>query len=97
MTTEEKKVVANYMGRTILINDNQAHTIDDVCFDLNDAGSVVKEMVKRGDLNDFIQFSWRITAVPYRNTLLDYFAFMFDEENFFKTFVEWRNDANKNT
>jgi len=96
---EEKKIIADYMGWGM-------HQVFDcycrhceyqdavVNFDLNDAGLVVKEMVKRGDWeHDFMDFVAGSQKWNYHQCI----AWLFDAKNFFKAFVKWRNDANKNT
>jgi hypothetical protein len=91
MTNEDKKIVADYMGwpeDEILIGyctapNKMAH------FDLNDAGLVVKEMVKRGEWDSFIESVEENTS-PICETWNRLFAWLFDADNFFKAFVEWR-------
>lgn len=94
MTNEDKQLIADYMGwdedsffkgyRTL-----NGHAIN---FDLNDAALCVQEMQKRGDLGSFIQFSWGLKTIypERRNSLLEYIPYIFNADNFFSAFTEWR-------
>ena len=59
MTDEDKKLIAGYMGWKKAYLSNGYHNIlynRPVVFDLNDAGLVVKEMLKRGEWSEFEKF-----------------------------------------
>jgi hypothetical protein len=95
VTNEDKKIVAYYMGWTYHITDDGKwwncigpkggnHLLD-----LNDAGLVVKEMVKRGEWDSFIESVEENTS-PICETWNRLFAWLFDADNFFKAFAEWR-------
>ena len=96
MTNEDKKIVADYMG--YLTNPRgswydapvyfAAGTAGNINFDLNDAGLVVEEMVKRGDWITFVSF---VDDYHYNADIqVEFTAWLFNAENFFKAFVEWR-------
>ena len=95
MNNEDKKLVADYMGWTPLILNNKAQVViddvRDVYFDLNDAGLIVKEMVKRGDWEGFVAF---VEETPEnRESLITWsqlIAWLFSADYFFSAFVEWR-------
>ena len=54
---------------------------------LNDAGLVVEEMVKRGEL--YIFLTWIDNNLPYKEWS-NFIAWIFNPDNFFSAFVEWR-------
>jgi hypothetical protein len=64
MNNEDKKLVAEYMKWEVCLcakcSDGSSRAViddvRDVYFDLNDAGLVVKEMVRRGEWEDFVAF-----------------------------------------
>jgi len=94
MTTEDKKLVAEYMGWKKAYLSKGYHNIVNnrpVVFDLNDAGLIVKEMVKREEWEDFVAF---VEETPKnRESLITWnqlIAWLFNAENFFSAFVEWR-------
>jgi hypothetical protein len=62
-----------------------------VVFDLNDAGLCVQEMQKRGEFKAFLRFSWALrTEYPEeRNTLVEYFLYIFNPDNFFTAMAQW--------
>ena len=90
MTNEDKKLIADYMGwyedsffkgyRTL-----NGHAIN---FDSNDASLVVAEMQKRGDWRDFLV--WQQFDTEPVEQLLYHIAYLYNADNFFKGFVEWR-------
>ena len=96
MTNEDKKIVADYMWwaqyKYPQYYLNTKGDIESHHFDLNDAGLVVQEMQKRGDLGSFIQYSWGLKTIypERRNSLLEYIPYIFNADNFFKAFTEWR-------
>lgn len=87
MTTEDEKLICDYMGwdednffkgyRTL-----DGHAIN---FDPNDASLVAAEMQKRGEWDEFLQHCYIHTPAED-----DFIAHLFNSENFFKAFVEWR-------
>jgi hypothetical protein len=92
LTPVEKKMVADWMfqatshekwlpQRTGTYSDYE--TYGHIAFDLNDAALCVKEMVKRGEYNDFY---WR--SVQDRDCA-DFSAWLFNAENFFKAMAKW--------
>ena len=98
MNNEDKKLVAEYMKWEVCLcakcSDGSRAVIDDVrdvYFDLNDAGLIVKEMVKRGDWEGFVAF---VEETPEnRESLITWnqlIAWLFSADNFFLAFVEWR-------
>jgi hypothetical protein len=93
MTNEDKKIVADYMWwaqyKYPSYYLNTKGDIESHHFDLNDAGLVVKEMQKRGEWDSFIESVEENTS-PICETWNRLFAWLFDADNFFKAFVEWR-------
>ena len=93
MTNEDKKLIADYMGwdGTTTIEGYAIPTPEIHYFDLNDAGLIVKEMVKRGDWEGFVAF---VEETPEnRESLITWsqlIAWLFSADNFFSAFVEWR-------
>jgi hypothetical protein len=96
MTNEDKKIVADYMGylthpmgswydAPVYFAAGKAGNIN---FDLNDAGLVVKEMQKRDDWMSFITFA--DNEHFDKEISVEFSAWFYDADNFFKTFVEWR-------
>ncbi len=93
MTNEDKRIVADYMGWKMsewMMIDGSAHVVNPHFFDINDAGLVVQEMQKRGDWeHDFMDFVAGSQKWNYHQCI----AWLFNADNFFKTFVEWRKAA----
>ena len=102
MTDEDKKIVAEYMGwYEVMVEDPMnkgvmekiitKHNHAEAYFDLNDAGLCVEEMVKRGEWEDFVVF---VEETPEnRESLITWnqlIAWLFNVDNFFTAFVEWR-------
>lgn len=96
MTNEQAKIVADYMGylthpmgswydAPVYFAAGKAGNIN---FDLNDAGLVVQEMQKRDDWDDFIDSVE--TKETIHATWSSLFAWLYDADNFFSAFVEWR-------
>jgi hypothetical protein len=90
MTDEDKKIIAEYMGwphykgnfYLLPNNDLEKHN-----FDLNDVGLVVAEMQKRGEWeHDFMDF----VAGSHKWNYHQCIAWLFNAENFFLAFCEWR-------
>jgi hypothetical protein len=87
MTNEDKKIVADYMNwpeDEILIGyctapDKMAH------FDLNDAGLVVEEIQERYEWDEFMDYCWEYFPLGK-----DYIGRLFNADNFFNAFIEWR-------
>ena len=100
MTNEDKKIVADYMG--YLTNPRgawydapvyfAAGKAGNINFDLNDAGLVVKELVKRGEL--YIFLTWIDNNLPYKEWS-NFIAWIFNPDNFFSAFVQWREQYEK--
>ena len=97
MTDEAKKLVAEYMGWDVCLYakclDGTSVVVDDVrdvYFDLNDAGLIVKEMVKRGDWEGFVAF---VEETPEnRESLITWnqlIAWLFSADNFHVAMAEW--------
>jgi hypothetical protein len=91
MTNEDEKIVADYMNwhyaehEGIYYYDWDGRRQRNL--DLNDAGLVVAEMRKRGEL--YIFLTWIDNNLPYKEWS-NFIAWIFNPENFFKAFVEWR-------
>jgi hypothetical protein len=81
-------------GDLLILRDNMNSKTEDgyncftVNFDLNDAGLVVAEMQKRGDWLSFITFA--DNEHFDKEISVEFSAWFFNSDNFFKTFVEWR-------
>ena len=92
MNNEDKKLVAEYMDWTPLILNNKAQVViddvRDVYFDLNDAGDVVAEMVKRGEWEDFVAFVEETTENRFI-TWSQLIAWLFSADNFHVAMAEW--------
>ena len=84
MTPEDKKIVADYM------NDEGA--LYNCAFDCNYASLVVQEMQKRGDWERFCANVFILFIDEEKSSYLfpKYIAWLFNADNFFKGFVEWR-------
>ena len=91
MTEQDKQLISEYMGWELSVYSREYYYIPKngkvVYFDLNDAGLVVNEMVKRGEL--YIFLTWIDNNLPYKEWS-NFIAWIFNPENFFKAFVEWR-------
>lgn len=92
MTNEDKKLICEYMGWTYHVTDDGKwwncigpkggnHLLD-----LNDAGLVVQEMQKRGEFDSFDIHSFHRS----RANGPKYVAWLFNADNFFNAFVQWR-------
>ena len=106
MTNEDKHEVCKYMKWRYRVNEAHVlgtHTdftftfCDDgwgrhVVFDLNDAGLVVSEMQKRGDWERFCANVFILFIDEEKSSYLfpKYIAWLFNADNFFTAFVEWR-------
>lgn len=90
MTDEEKQIISDYMGWKLsewVMIDDSAHVVNPHFFDLNDAGLVKDEMVKRDEFeHDFMDYVAGSQKWNYHQCI----AWLFDADNFFKAFVEWR-------
>ena len=83
MTNEDKKLVTDYMDWS----KDYGYVEEYDSFrelDLNDAGLCVQEMQKRGDWFDFYWFAIGNSSSEALT------AWLFNADNFFKGFVEWR-------
>ena len=93
MTNEDKKLIADYMDwdGTTTIEGYAIPTPEIHYFDLNDVGLVVEEMMRRGEWEDFVAF---VEETPEnRESLITWnqlIAWLFNSDNFFTAFVEWR-------
>ena len=89
MTNEDEKIVADYMDwhyaehEGIYYYDWDGRRQRNL--DLNDAGLVVQEMQNRGEWVEFLQHCYIHTPAED-----DFIAHLFNADNFFKAFVEWR-------
>jgi len=91
MTDEDKQLICEYMGWAQYKYPpyylNIKGDIESHHFDLNDAGLVVKEMQKRGEWeHDFMDFVAGSQKWNYHQCI----AWLFNADNFFNAFVEWR-------
>jgi len=101
MNDNDKKLISEYMGWNIVMVGPQKSPypiyVDNIDsnihhrFDLNDAGLCVQEMQKRGDWEYFVAF---VEETPEnRESLITWnqlIAWLFNADNFFSAFVEWR-------
>ena len=81
MTEEDKNLIADYMGYEFLL------------YDLNAVALCVVEMQKRGEWQKFCATGFVIYFEGERPSHVfpeNYIAWLFNAENFFKAFVEWR-------
>ena len=95
MTNEDEKRIADYMG-WYWSKDDGIYFYDwdgqrPRYLNLNDAGLVVKEMQKRDDWMSFITFA--DNEHFDKEISVEFSAWFYDADNFFKTFVEWRKAA----
>jgi len=92
MTNEDKMLICDYMGWKWSEYGGDYYYIPNngktIWYDLNDAGLVVKEMVKRDDWLSFITFA--DNEHFDKEISVEFSAWFFNSDNFFKTFVEWR-------
>ena len=94
LTPEGKQLIAKYMGWMCPIIDQTMPCIrllkknyKIVNFDLNDASLVVAEMQKREEWeHDFMDFVAGSQKWNYHQLI----AWLFNADNFFKSFTEWR-------
>jgi hypothetical protein len=92
MTNEDEKRIADYMG-WYWSKDDGIYFYDwdgqrPRYLNLNDAGLVVQEMQKRDDWMSFITFA--DNEHFDKEISVEFTAWLFNADNFFKTFVEWR-------
>jgi hypothetical protein len=92
MTNEDEKRIADYMG-WYWSKDDGIYFYDwdgqrPRYLNLNDAGLVVQEMQKRDDWMSFITFA--DNEHFDKEISVEFTAWLFNSDNFFKTFVEWR-------
>jgi hypothetical protein len=91
LSNEDKKIVADYMKWIFSEYGGDYYYIPKngkvIYFDLNDAGLVVAEMQKRGELYFFL--TWIDNNLPYKGWS-NFIAWIFNPENFFLAFCEWR-------
>lgn len=92
MTNEDEKIVADYMGWIFSEYGGEYYYIPKngkvIYFDLNDAGLVVQEMQDRGEWDKFLYWTDN-NSKPYIEWTA-FIAWLFNAENFFKAFCEWR-------
>lgn len=93
MTNEDKKIIADYMGWVFMPGENghfyrkcPKNGSAFINLNLNDAGLVVQEMQKRGEFDSFDIHSFHRS----RANGPKYVAWLFNADNFFNAFVEWR-------
>ena len=100
MTDADKQLICGYMGW------NQSWIVDEftdwyriesltwvkINFDLNDAGLCVQEMQKRGEWERFCANVFILFIDEEKSSYLfpKYIAWLFNADNFFKAFTEWR-------
>jgi hypothetical protein len=91
LSNEDKKIVADYMKWIFSEYGGDYYYIPKngkvIYFDLNDAGLVVAEMQKRGEWQDFMSFVYGVCHFHKRSSVTLY---LFNADNFFKAFIEWR-------
>ena len=101
MTEEDKQLIAEYMGWSyhqtddkkwwnIIGKDGATHLLDS-----NDAALCVQEMQKRGEWEYFVgDIEDTLIYTRYHKEHHSYKSFLaawlFNAENFFKAFVQWR-------
>jgi hypothetical protein len=91
LSNEDKKIVADYMNwyyaghEGIYYYDWDGRRQRNL--DLTAAGLVVQEMQKRGEWQDFVQTAAKIHKLGFHSEVV---AWLFNAENFFKAFTEWR-------
>jgi hypothetical protein len=91
MTNEDELAIAHYMNwhyaehEGIYYYDWDGRRQRNL--DLNDAGLVVAEMQKRGEWQDFMSFVYGVCHFHKRSSVTLY---LFNADNFFKAFIEWR-------
>ena len=97
MTNEDEKIVADYMNwhyaehEGIYYYDWDGRRQRNL--DLTAAGLVVQEMQNRGEWQKFCATGFGIYFEGERPSHVfpeNYIAWLFNAENFFKAFVEWR-------
>ena len=99
MTNEDKELIGRYMNWEIdqgVWRQSPNGDVDTADFDLNDVGLVVAEMQKRGEFVGFEVFAlteyqvYNPDMIESDNIVSEYIAWLFNAENFFNAFVEWR-------
>lgn len=99
MTNEDKKLIADYMG--LIFNPARLSLYEyengrEFHFYANDAALCVQEMQKRGEFVGFEVFAlteyqvYNPDMIESDNIVSEYIAWLFNAENFFNAFVEWR-------
>jgi hypothetical protein len=93
VTNEDEKRIADYMG-WYWSKDDGIYFYDwdgqrPRYLNLNDAGLVVEEMVKRDEWDSFIDSIEERTSEIHA-TWVNLFAWLFNADNFFEAFVYWR-------
>lgn len=98
MTDEQKKLIAGYMGWKKAYLSNGYHNIlynRPVVFDLNDAGLVVKEMLKRGEWDYFLDYVETCTNKRSQEWSRQLIAWLYDPDNFFTAISRWLKEEKK--
>ena len=102
MNDNDKKLISEYMGWNIVMVGPQKSPypiyVDNIDsnihhrFDLNDAALCVQEMQKRGDWERFCANVFILFIDEEKSSYLfpKYIAWLFNADNFFTAFVEWR-------
>jgi hypothetical protein len=89
MTSEDKKIVADYMNWHYVEHEGIYYYDWDGRrqrnLDLNDAGLVVEEMQERYEWDEFMHYCWKYFPLGK-----DYIGRLFNADNFFNAFVQWR-------
>jgi hypothetical protein len=95
MTDQDKKRIAEYMGwaqyKYPSYYLNTKGDIESHHFDLNDAGLVVQEMQKRGELHSFLMMD----TFNQISSWSDFIADLFNAESFFSAMSEWLKEGKK--
>ena len=89
LTQEDKQLIAEYMWwaqyKYPSYYLNTKGDIESHHFDLNDAGLVVQEMQKRGELHSFLMMD----TFNQISSWSDFIADLFNAESFFSAMSEW--------
>lgn len=96
MTNEDKKIVADYMKWIFSEYGGEYYYIPKngkvIYFDLNDAELVVNELARNGEWREFYESCFPLFVATNPLTISPGFLnlWLFNADNFFKVFVEWR-------
>ena len=100
MTTEDKRLISEYMGWKIGVLDwwrpgNDGCGLVKVSFDLNDAGLCIKEMQRHGDWDDFLDYVETCTNKRSQEWSRQLIAWLYDPDNFFTAISWWLKEEKK--